>query len=68
MSLSSLGSTSHGGLPDGLVPSHLGFLAFSTLCFFAASSTPSPLYHLYPEAWGFSSGMLTLIFAVYAFS
>lgn len=48
--------------------SHLGFLAFTTLCFFAASSTPTPLYHLYQEAWGFSSGVLTLIFAVYAFS
>ncbi|RMQ43270.1 Mutlidrug resistance protein [Pseudomonas cichorii] len=48
--------------------SHLGFLAFTTLCFFAGSSAPTPLYHLYQDAWGFSSGMLTLIFAVYAFS
>ncbi|MEE4677372.1 MFS transporter [Pseudomonas alliivorans] len=54
--------------PDGRERSHLVFLAFTTLCFFAASSTPTPLYHLYQEAWGFSSGMLTLIFAVYAFS
>ncbi|MFJ4142532.1 MFS transporter [Pseudomonas sp. NPDC089734] len=46
----------------------LGFLALTTLCFFAASSAPTPLYHLYQEAWGFSSGMLALIFAVYAFS
>jgi MFS family permease len=45
---------------------HLGFLAFTTLCFFAASSAPTPLYHLYQQAWGFSAGTLTLIFAVYA--
>ncbi|HEX8540983.1 MAG TPA: MFS transporter [Pseudomonas sp.] len=45
---------------------HLGFLAFTTLCFFAASSAPTPLYHLYQQAWGFSAAMLTLIFAVYA--
>ncbi|SHM67439.1 Predicted arabinose efflux permease, MFS family [Pseudomonas asturiensis] len=54
--------------PDDRGPRHLMFLAFTTLCFFAASSTPTPLYHLYQEAWGFSSAMLTLIFAVYAFS
>ncbi|KTB88059.1 MFS transporter [Pseudomonas syringae] len=54
--------------PEGQARSHLGFFAFTTLCFFAASSTPTPLYHLYQEAWGFSAGVLTLIFAVYAFS
>ncbi len=47
---------------------HLGFLAFTTLCFFAASSAPTPLYHLYQQSWGFSAAMLTLIFAVYAFT
>jgi MFS family permease len=47
---------------------HLGFLAFTTLCFFAASSAPTPLYHVYQQAWGFSAAMLTLIFAVYAFT
>jgi hypothetical protein len=46
----------------------LGFLAVTMLCFFAASSAPTPLYHLYQQAWGFSSAMLTLIFAVYALS
>ncbi|MDB5979736.1 MAG: transporter [Pseudomonas sp.] len=46
----------------------LGFLAITMLCFFAASSAPTPLYHLYQQAWGFSSAMLTLIFAVYALS
>lgn len=48
--------------------SRLGFLAFVLLCFFAASSAPTPLYPLYQQAWGFSPGMLALIFAVYAFS
>ncbi len=68
MSLSSNDSTSPDVKSDGRAPNHLGFLAFTTLCFFAASSTPTPLYHLYQEAWGFSAGVLTLIFAVYAFS
>jgi hypothetical protein len=47
---------------------HLGYLAFVMLCFFAASSAPTPLYHVYQQAWGFSSALLTLIFAVYALS
>ncbi|KWS91539.1 MULTISPECIES: MFS transporter [Pseudomonas syringae group] len=68
MSLPSQGSTLSDLKSDGRARSHLGVLAFTTLCFFAASSTPTPLYHLYQEAWGFSSGVLTLIFAVYAFS
>lgn len=34
----------------------------------AASSAPTPLYRLYQAAWGFSPAMLTLVFAVYAFS
>lgn len=46
----------------------LGFLAITLLCFFAASSAPTPLYHLYQQSWGFSAAMLTLIFAVYALS
>jgi hypothetical protein len=46
----------------------LGFLAFTTLCYFAASSAPTPLYHLYQQDWGFSAATLTLIFAVYAMS
>lgn len=53
---------------DGRGRSHLGFLAFVLLCFFAASSAPTPLYHLYQQAWGFSSVLLTVIFAVYAMS
>lgn len=44
------------------------YLAFVLVSFLAASSAPTPLYHLYQEAWRFSSGTLTMIFAVYAFS
>ncbi|WP_397448377.1 MFS transporter [Pseudomonas sp. NA-150] len=54
--------------PTGRRRGSLGFLAITMLCFFAASSAPTPLYHLYQQRWGFSSTMLTLIFAVYALS
>ena len=47
---------------------HLGYLAVVMLSFFAASAAPTPLYHLYQHAWGFSSALLTVIFAVYALS
>ncbi|WP_449102264.1 MFS transporter [Pseudomonas extremaustralis] len=46
----------------------LGFLAFTLLTFLAASSAPTPLYHVYQEGLHFSAGMLTLIFGVYALS
>ncbi|WP_028943611.1 MFS transporter [Pseudomonas vranovensis] len=44
------------------------YLAVGLLGFLAASSAPTPLYHLYQEAWQFSAATLTLIFAVYALS
>lgn len=46
----------------------LVFLTFTLLTFLAASSAPTPLYHLYQEAWVFSPAVLTLIFGVYALS
>lgn len=46
----------------------LVFLAITLLTFLAASSAPTPLYHLYQEGLHFSAGMLTLIFGVYAMS
>ncbi|WP_017902193.1 MFS transporter [Pseudomonas asplenii] len=49
-------------------PSGLVFLAITLLTFLAASSAPTPLYHLYQEALGFSAATLTLIFGVYALS
>lgn len=44
------------------------FLAITLLGFLAASSAPTPLYHLYQEQLQFSPAILTLIFGVYAFS
>jgi MFS family permease len=34
----------------------------------AASGVPSPLYRVYAERFGFGSGVLTVVFAVYAFA
>ncbi|MGQ9366904.1 MFS transporter [Azospirillum sp. ST 5-10] len=34
----------------------------------AAAAAPTPLYGLYQQQWGFSPVVLTLVFAVYAFS
>jgi MFS family permease len=48
--------------------SSLWFLAITLLSFLAASTAPTPLYHLYQDQLHFSAVMLTLIFAVYAFS
>lgn len=48
--------------------SGLVFLAFVLLSFLAASSVPTPLYHLYQEAWHFSPATLTMVFGVYALS
>lgn len=46
----------------------LWFLAVTLLSFLAASTAPTPLYHLYQEQMQFSAATLTLIFAVYALS
>ena len=34
----------------------------------AASGVPSPLYRVYAEEFGFGSGVITVVFAVYAFA
>src|SRR3954452_20599879 len=47
-------------LAYGLVAAVIGLALF-------ASGTPSPLYGTYRELWGFSSVVLTLIYATYAF-
>lgn len=57
--------------PLNNVASHrasLWFLAITLLSFLAASTAPTPLYHLYQDQLHFSPAVLTLIFAVYAFS
>ena len=48
--------------------SSLVFLAVTLLTFLAASSAPTPLYHLYQEGLHFSAAMLTLVFGIYALS
>ncbi|MGE8187698.1 MFS transporter [Pseudomonas sp. NPDC086278] len=48
--------------------SSLWFLAITLLSFLAASTAPTPLYHLYQEHLQFSEATLTLIFGVYAIS
>jgi MFS family permease len=45
------------------------WIASAVLALFAtAASSPSPLYGVYAERWGFSPATLTLVFAVYAFA
>ncbi|MDQ0121470.1 putative MFS family arabinose efflux permease [Pseudomonas lini] len=46
----------------------LWFLAITLLSFLAASTAPTPLYHLYQELLQFSAATLTVIFGVYAIS
>lgn len=46
----------------------LWFLAITLLSFLAASTAPTPLYHLYQEHLQFSAATLTIIFGVYAIS
>lgn len=41
-------------------------LAMVLFAFFFAASTPSPLFVVFQRHWGFSSGMLTVAFSVYA--
>jgi MFS family permease len=41
-------------------------LAVVLFAFFFAASTPSPLFVVFQQHWGFSSGMLTLAFSAYA--
>ncbi|MHC8321539.1 MFS transporter [Pseudomonas sp. GB2N2] len=46
----------------------LWFLAITLLSFLAASTAPTPLYHLYQEQLHFSAATLTVIFGIYAIS
>ncbi len=58
----------HIAVPDRLRGPALALYAVILGAFFAASSAPTPLYHLYQLRWHFSSGALTFVFASYAFS
>ncbi len=44
------------------------YYAATSALFLAASSVPTPLYRLYQRAFAFSPVLITVIFAVYAFS
>ncbi len=46
-------------------PVVFGSITAILVLFTAASSTPSPLYVVYQDAWHFSPGTLTIVFAVY---
>ncbi len=46
----------------------LAVYSLTAATFLGASSAPTPLYRVYQETWHFSSGTLTLVFAIYAFS
>jgi MFS family permease len=54
-------------MPNFTPQLRLMYLASVLLAFLAASSAPTPLYRLYQEEWHFSSAILTVVFAVYAF-
>jgi len=56
------------GFPSHRTRYALPLYASIAAMFFGASSAPTPLYRLYQEVLGFSSGMLTVVFGVYAFS
>ena len=50
------------------LPAAAGFALLATVlfAFFFAAAAPSPLFVVFQHAWGFSSSMLTVAFAVYA--
>ena len=60
-----------GNSPTGETARRADAFAFPLLAmvlfpFFFAASTPSPLFVVFQRDWGFSSGMLTVAFSVYA--
>ena len=48
-------------------PAAFWLLALLLSWFLTAASAPSPLYPIYQELWRFSPGVLTLVYAMYAF-
>ena len=66
------------GLPNGLSavvhsprlarPAAFWSVVVLLVLMLAASGVPSPLYRVYQEEFGFSSGVLTTVFAVYSFA
>jgi MFS family permease len=62
------------GLPTGVAPTRLSragsfwTAAALLVLVLAASAAPSPLYRVYQERFGFSPGVLTAVFGIYAFA
>jgi MFS family permease len=63
-----MSSPSHITVTDAPHPAVRWFLSLVLMTFLAASAAPTPMYHLYQQAWHFSAPILTLIFAVYPFT
>ena len=42
------------------------FVAFTFLVVLVGTTVPAPLYVIYQGEWGFSAGVLTLVFAIYS--
>ncbi len=62
---------SHSTVRDAISPAGRlapAYYAATSALFLAASSVPTPLYRLYQRAFAFSPVLITVIFAVYAFS
>jgi MFS family permease len=57
-------------VPNRRIPPTAAFWSVAVLLvlMLAASGVPSPLYRVYQEEFGFSSGVLTTIFGVYSFA
>jgi MFS family permease len=55
--------------PSRTLPPHAAYAAAALLIGLVlfASGVPSPLYGIYEQLWGFSSLVLTLVYAIYAF-
>jgi MFS family permease len=58
------------GVPSRRLPRTAAFWSVAVLLvlMLAASGVPSPLYRVYQEQFGFSSGVLTTIFGIYSFA
>lgn len=56
-----------GQTPKGPARGAYGLVAVALGLAVLGTNVPSPLYGVYADEWGFSSGLVTLIFAVYCF-
>src|SRR6478736_3898180 len=60
-------STTRRHHPHRAAPARAFWLvAFAFTVLLLGTTLPTPLYVVYQARWGFSSGMLTLIFAIYS--